>query len=271
MSDYDSDYTDSFGQNTKLSGQQQAWAWYYRNNGSTGEPYPGAFNEAARNAQIAEMQASFNGRIAPDKPISGNSDLGNWLQGHVPLVGGLLGRIADIGVGALNFVVGVASFGQLGSGIERGFNQVLGGVGGLTEIAATDLFAGMVGVVGYAYTKVADTANVLLLGSVFKENFKAAIGRLVQDVLIPDYGMFGGPHWGLDQKRGESMVLNWVDENSLVHDRAFGRQYPNASATWVQNNWTPVPRNYIPPGPLGILYTLLGTIPFTGSNAILGY
>src|ERR1019366_2361829 len=63
--------------------------------------------------------------------VAGGSSLGNWLQGNVPLIGGILARIADVGAGAFNVALGVGSFGQLGSGIGTGFQELGGGAGGL--------------------------------------------------------------------------------------------------------------------------------------------
>ena len=88
----------------------------------------------------------------------------------------------------------------------------------------------------------------------------AAVGRLVLDTAVPDYGMFGGPHVGYPGRSADS-IMNNTDANSYQHDRDWLR-IPGASTAWVHGNWQPVPTNQVAPGPLGIAYVLAGTIPF---------
>jgi hypothetical protein len=208
--------------------------------------------------------------VAPNNGgISGGSDLGNALR-DIPLIGGMLGDVGDIVSGVGNVALAAASFGQLGS-FGNGLSEIGGGAEGLAQITATDVAAGLVGVAGYAYTKVEDVVNILSLGNAYSNgNLLAALGRAVQDALVPDYGEFGGPNWGTAQNRGPSSVMNWVDQNSYVHDQNFPGT-ANANQTWVQQNWSPTPSGQVAPGPIGVAYVLAGTVPFLLSNPFFGH
>ncbi|MBS0631420.1 MAG: RHS repeat-associated core domain-containing protein, partial [Verrucomicrobia bacterium] len=214
----------------------------------------GVADRIAQNSVASQSTANATG----NKAITGGSKLGNWLQGHIPLVGGMLGRAADVAAGAVNVALGLASFGRLGSGIGTGLQEIGGGVAGLFQIVASDTAAALVGVTGYVYTKVIDVANVVSFGHVASGgNVLAALGRMAQDI-IPDYGMFGGPNWGVTQKRDERDIMNYIDKNSYKHDQHLGNTRW-ASTTWVRDQWTPVPDDEIAPGLFGIFYALLGT------------
>jgi len=112
-------------------------------------------------------------------------------------VGGILGDVGDILSGLGNIAGGIATFGQFGS-ISTGLSELGGGVAGLAQIGLTDLTAGLVGAAGYAYNLGANAINVLTLGNLRSNgSLLSALGTLVGNAVIPDYGLFGGPNWGL--------------------------------------------------------------------------
>ena len=204
--------------------------------------------------------------VAPNSSaVSGGSGLGNALR-NIPLLGGILGGVGDIVSGAGNTALGLVSLGQSGT-LGTGLGQIGGGVGGLVQITATDVAGGVLGVVGKAYITVRDVADVVSFGNVVSGgNPLRAVGNLVADAAIPDYGAFGGRSWGTTQGRGPSDALNFVDANSYMHDRDLGT-VPRANTAWVRNNWSPVGNNQIASGPLGIAYVLAGTLPFLAADA----
>ena len=106
-----------------------------------GVPYT-VTNDPNYNATGMTLVGMGRNYVPSNGITAGGSRLGNWLQGHVPLIGGILGRVADVGAGAVNVALGVGSFGQLGSGIGTGFGEIGGGVGGLAQIGITDVGAG---------------------------------------------------------------------------------------------------------------------------------
>jgi len=82
-----------------------------------------------------------------------------------------------------------------------------------------------------------------------------AVGNLIANVAIPEYGMFGGYQWGTTQGRGQGSILNQSDVASFNHDNNMNEiqwivmQYStHPTAPWV--------------GPVGAAYALVGTIPF---------
>jgi hypothetical protein len=73
-----------------------------------------------------------------------------------------------------------------------------GGVAGLAQIGFTDLAAGVVGAAGYAFNLGANAVNVLSLGNLRSNgSILAALGTFVGNTIVPDYGVFGGPNWGV--------------------------------------------------------------------------
>ena len=207
----------------------------------------------------------------PNSAGDGNSDLGNALR-QVPLIGGILGAAGDILSGAANIALGIGTFNA--NTLDSGFFELAGGIGSALQIGFTDVIAASFGVGGYVYENAKSAIDVLSLGNAFSSgNFLGSLGHLAQTAAIPDYGLFGGPSWGIDQSRQPSEALTYVDYISYQHDVAYGGTPPaaNASANWVGAGWSSVPTGMVAPGPAGIAYVLLGTIPFLLENAVKGY
>jgi hypothetical protein len=179
--------------------------------------------------------------------------------------------IGDILSGLGNIASGIVTFGQFGS-ISTGLSELGGGVAGLAQIGLTDITAGLVGAAGYAYNLGANAINVISLGHLRSNgSLLSAVGSLVGNAIIPDYGLFGGPNWGVPTiGANPQYALISVDYYSEQHDVAFGNGTPNANYNWVQGNWDPTPSGLVPPGPLGIGYVLLGSLPFGLSNPFFG-
>jgi RHS repeat-associated protein len=239
--------------------------------GSCGGSYSlGNGGQSAPSGSVGWVGASAQSQDSTQS-INGGSDLGNFLRGNVGLVGGILGDVGDILSGLGNIAGGIATFGQFGS-ISTGLSELGGGVAGLAQIGLTDLTAGLVGAAGYAYNLGANAINVLSLGNLRSNgSLLSALGTLVGNAVIPDYGLFGGPNWGVNTVGANPQyALNSVDYYSEQHDVAFGNGAANANYNWVQGNFAPTPGGMIPPGPLGIAYSLLGALPFGLSNPFFG-
>jgi hypothetical protein len=169
--------------------------------------------------------------VAPNS--AGGSALGSRLR-SVPLVGGMLGAVADIASGEVKY-----------------------GVNSLSTILAADLKAKLVGVYGHEVAK--KNAFDKFVADPTLENIK----NLALTTMIPSYGNFGGRGWGVDQGRDLSKILNFVDFNSALHDQEYGNlEFPDANKSWVYRNYSSVPSDQIAPGPFGVTYVLEGTAPF---------
>jgi hypothetical protein len=80
---------------------------------------------------------------------------------------------------------------------------------------------------------------------------------LVLDAAFPTYGYYGGLGWGTRQFQDHvPLPLNQVDFGNLLHDM-WGD-----NLNWVRDVWTWTGPT-VPPGPFGIAYAALGTVPFT--------
>jgi hypothetical protein len=196
--------------------------------------------------------------------ITGDSGLGNALRG-VPLIGGFFGAAGDILSGVANIGLGALTFN--GGEIASGFSELGGGVGSVIQIGFTDIAATLIGAGAYAYNNVRNAISVATFGNVFGNgNVLDSLKNLAWTAAIPDYAFNGGPMWS-----NPSSSLNYVDSISISHDIAFGQGQPNASANWVGAGWSSLPSGQIAPGPAGIGYVLLGSIPILISNAVLGH
>jgi RHS repeat-associated protein len=197
---------------------------------------------------------------------NGNSWLGNWFRNNVPLIGGIVGDAADIVSGAVNTALGLATFGQSGT-LQTGLSEIGNGAFGEADIVGRDAAATIMGAIGKVYVVGADLVDLASFGNVQmpgRDSLRPS--TLLTDLIIPDYGNFGGSSWGLTQhgNSSDAWIINQVDYDSLVHDRTYPQQ-AGASTTWDINNWTPVgrsPSGAQAPGPAGIAYALIGTIPF---------
>jgi RHS repeat-associated protein len=195
------------------------------------------------------------------------SALGSALS-NVPLIGGILGGIGDTISGVTFSAAGLVTFGGSGT-LGTGLSQIGNGLGSVTTIIAADVAATAVGVVGTVFTtSVAlfdvatfGTLTMTAVGQTQPNGLVGAVSNLGANILIPEYGAFGGLNWGTSQGRGPDAVINNVDAASRIHDLNLG-VVPGANTTWVITNYSPVPNTQIAPGPVGIAYVLVGTIPF---------
>jgi hypothetical protein len=122
-------------------------------------------------------------------------------------------------------------------------------------------FAGVIGQIGAVWTLGGDLSTLGKdLGSF---NIKLAGKQLWNTIydfaVIPHYGFYGGAGWGIQQFKDDSMILNQGDYASYAHDVTCQIKCDNRG--WVQNQWNGNPA-YVPVGPLGSVYRLLGTGPF---------
>lgn len=193
------------------------------------------------------------------RAINGGSSAGDVLR-QVPLIGGILGDIGDVGEGAAHFLTGDFS---------KGAQQIAGGVGGLGQTALADALAAGTGAVGKAWVTGVDLANVLSGGtlsmpdhSTVGENmskptgFGGALERFASDLVIPTYGFNSGANWGTTQFGNHGPFFNLTDDAARVHDAHLNDR------EWDRNIWSPAPDEVIPNGPVGIANFVLGAIPF---------
>ena len=226
--------------------------------------------------QMGTSGSAPNSGSGPNPSSRGDSTLGNALR-NIPLVGGLLGGVGDVIAGVGNTALGIVSGGQSGT-LSRGVGQIGGGLVGVTEIVLTDVVATTVGLGGTAFTTVRDVANVATFGQIaalgnvdkksgarVKTGIGGALSGLVAHAVIPDYGFYGGAGWGTDQfgRDGKPAPLNRVDQASYTHDKLYEH------LRWVKDAWSPKTEG-VAPGLGGIVYTLLGTVPFSIGGALQG-
>jgi len=131
------------------------------------------------------------------------------------------------------------------------------------KAVAVDIYAVVVGQLGALYvffrfdlraivTNLADGDFLQALGG-FKDT--------VLDLAIPHYANFGGRGWGLSEKYNAwGPPLNQVDAGSYWHD--FSCETSCRSGVWTSDTFSNDPA-YLPAGPFGMAYQLLGLIPFT--------
>jgi len=193
------------------------------------------------------------------------------LANHIPLIGGMLGRVLEIGFGAIDTALGVATFGKSGT-LSLGLNQIVSGASTEADILARDAAATLAGIIGKVYVTSRDVANVLTFGqtSVFAtpqwgasqppSGFFGAVSGMLSDLPVPCYGMFNGsgwgvPNWGFQQ----DLRINNADAAAFKHD-IFGNAWQ-----WLGVQYTTHPDvQWV--GPVGTGFVLLGTVPF----AIIG-
>jgi RHS repeat-associated protein len=204
--------------------------------------------------------------------VTGGSTLGDTLRSTIPLIGGLLGAAGDVLSGIGNMAAAALTFGGSGT-FMTGLEEFGGGIASGVQIGMTDLAAAYIGAVAYGFNNAVNLIDVATAGGsgIYHSSFGTAALGLVNTLVIPDYGDFGGPLWGIQQGRGADQALNSVDLNSYNHDNTYGTPGSNASAMWVEAGWSPTPNGQVAPGPAGIAYVLLGTIPFLIGNAATGH
>ena len=193
------------------------------------------------------------------RAINGGSGVGNALR-QVPLFGGILGNVGDVGEGAVHLLTG---------DISKGAREMAGGVGGLGQTALADALAAGAGAVGKAWVTGVDLANVLSGGTMsFPDRstvgdkintptgFGGALGRFIHDLAIPTYDLYSGANWGSTQFGDHGHFFNLTGDAARVHDAHLNDR------EWVRNIWSPAPDGVVPNGPVGIANFVLGAIPF---------
>lgn len=168
---------------------------------------------------------------------SGGSRLGNTLR-KLPFAGFALGPIGDIVSGRVGY-----------------------GVSSLVMTLTADLAATLVGVVGKVYVTATDIFKLgRPLFTLDLKGFGVNFAKSIHHLVVPTYGLYGGAGWGGDQDDiwGQRTPLNAVDASSQTHDDD-GNDWG-----WVARNWRSTN------GPVGSLYTLLGTVPFIAADCIRG-
>jgi hypothetical protein len=235
----------------------------------------GAFDALSQYADLMSALALLKGTLSSSivTPNSGGgSALGNALRG-ISLLGGILGSAGDILAGAGNSALGIVSISQSGT-FARGIGQIGFGLTQTVDIMARDVAATFVGVAGTAYLTVRDIANIATLGQIsalgnrdvssqpnIATGVIGALTRTVGNALIPEYGAFGGLHWGRETVGpNTSLILNQSDVASFNHDGS------GAELRWVRDQYTTKPTSQWV-GPVGAAYALLGTIPFSAKGA----
>ncbi len=190
------------------------------------------------------------------------------LADHIPLIGGMLGGALEIGFGAIDTALGLATLGKSGT-LSLGLNQIVSGASTEADIVARDAAATLAGIIGKVYVTSRDVANVLTFGqiSVFatpKEGvaqppstFWGAIIGMFSDLPVPCYGMFAGSGWGVPNFGLQSgLRINQSDVASYIHD-----QLPGSDWQWLKNQYSTHPElQWV--GPVGTGFVLLGTVPF---------
>lgn len=164
---------------------------------------------------------------------------------------------------SFSYLFASAASGQGGSfgDAVRGFGR---GVAKFAKVLAVDVQALVVGQVGAVTTFFGDLASV---GTNLFNFDLACVGRAVYktvyDAIIPNYGYYGGAGWGLDQHpNGVPAPLNSQDWANFQHDDHM------LSLQWVRDSWSGSSA-YLPTGPIGQAYKILGTVPFAVHGAVV--
>ncbi len=90
-------------------------------------------------------------------------------------------------------------------------------------------------------------------------------GATIFHLALPHYGYYGGAGWGVsDRYTPWGTPLNQVDDASFQHDLSCP---PCASGAWASNTFTNN-SSYLPTGPFGMIYQLLGLVPFSVAGAM---
>ena len=135
---------------------------------------------------------------------------------------------------------------------------------------AIDIYAVTVGQLGALYVLFRfDFPSVVMdfAGGDFLQAL-GDFGKTIFDLALPHYGYYGGAGWGLSSKYIPwGSPLNQVDAASYIHDQACGGGCGGASAAWASSTFTGNP-GVIPAGPFGMVYQLMGLVPFTVAGAM---
>ncbi|BDA79608.1 hypothetical protein LPTSP3_g25380 [Leptospira kobayashii] len=234
-------------------------------------------------SDVGEILSDLGTGVA-ELAVVGSSSLRDGFH-KVPVIGGMLGAVGDVFAGTVSATANVLTLGKVGS-IREGISDIGKGFYNLGDILVRDVAAAGAGLIGTFVTTTMDVANILTLGQLdmygspkgeevtevknilngtdekhdprerYATGFPGAIGRAVLDLVIPDYGMFGGAGWGTDFLGfDKSMRINQADVASLEHDRDMNEIH------WIRRNWSTNPTKQSV-GPIGTAFTLLGTAGF---------
>ncbi len=176
------------------------------------------------------------------------------IGGEAARIGG--GRFEDgFSVAAIQYLSAFTPSNDVGSPVRQ--------LGQDIEGFAVDAYAAVVGQIGAIYAFFEDIGQIAV--DFINGKFSALgmdFARTAYDLLLPHYGFYGGSGWGTRQflPPGATVPsvepLNQQDWANFVHDT-------NGDDTlWVQNSYA-TNSNFLPTGPLGILYKMVGTVPFT--------
>ncbi len=155
------------------------------------------------------------------------------------------------------------------SGMEKAL-RVVGGIFNAAVYAAKtiaiDVYALVVGQIGALWTlgeNLWETGYNLFSGAPIRAGI--SLMSTIYNLIIPNYGLYGGAGWGMDQFGDDGLPrpLNSLDRANFLHDGDFNE------AAWVKSGWFGGSGD-LGPGPIGLAYKLLGTIPFGIKGAIDG-
>ena len=213
-----------------------------------------------------------------------------FAQAFAPAIDGLKHSYQKLTAAA---VLGGTASELAGGKFENGavtgaFSQMLGNLSSnktkslnlknLAKIMINDIKGAALGLVSEPYTIMKDSGRLLSVVPTF--NFRQIGMRsleLVQQVLIPNYGYYGGPRWGANGEPWDSAggpePLNRVDYASRRHDLVMGfdsgfghnlQTMGDAHKQWVIEAWSygSDNPNILPPGPFGNIYRAIGTPSF---------
>ena len=230
------------------------------------------------------MQELQGGKFAQGFAAAG------FAQAFAPVIDGLKHSYQRLTAAAVAGGVGSElAGGKFENGAVTGaFSQMLGNLKSnktkslnlkdLAKIMINDIKGAALGLVSEPYTIMKDLGR--LLSVVPTLNFRQIGMRsleLVQQVLIPNYGYYGGPRWGANGEPWDSAggpePLNRVDYASRRHDLVMGfdsgfehnlQTMGDAHKQWVIEAWSYGSNNpnILPPGPFGNIYRAIGAPSF---------
>lgn len=218
--------------------------------GGTFQPENAAINVVGKAAVACAGAAASGGKCGP---AAGSAAFSAVSYSNNVLVQAVMGGTGSV-LGGGTFANGAetGAFGYLLSPTGPGFaglrpSEIARGV----EILSVDLYAAAVGTIGAFRVLGTDLAadNSLL--------------TTLEDFLLPHYGNFGGRGWGTAQFHHDtSKILNSEDWASFNHDNSCPRCN---NRQWVIDSWQGN-QSFLPPGPFGVIYRLIGTVPFWLKN-----
>jgi hypothetical protein len=171
------------------------------------------------------------------------------------------------------------------SDLKKGFDKTIDGAGNTIDIFGRDISAGWIGALSNSWVLGKDILNIVTLGNKPElgsypldkktgrtmiedgkksTGFLGAIMRTGLNLTIPNYGMYTGAGWGLDQWGDDpNYTINQADVAGRQHDKDMNEW------NWLQNTWTNTPSGQWV-GPVGTAFSVLGSIPFFAIGALDG-